>query len=323
MGYCFGIDIGGTTIKMGFFSKEDGLIEKWEIPTRKGADPTPLLEDIAVAVEDCLKRHGVEKKDVLGMGMAAPGPVAQDGIVRGTVNIGWGDVDLGSEGAKVVGISPVFVGNDARVAALGEATYGAGAGVPSLLMLTLGTGVGGGLIENGRIHIGATGTAGEIGHLTMDLEERELCNCGKAGCLEQIASATGMVRVAQKFLSQTEAPSVLRNEKITAQSLWDAAKAGDALALEICQYVSRMLGIAIANACYITDPHLIIIGGGVSAAGEFLLNMVKDSYRQFVFPQCRDKGFALAKLRNDAGIYGAASLVFTNELVGLHKKHVL
>lgn len=311
MEYCFGVDIGGTTVKIGLFSRKKGLLEKWEIPTRKGTEPTPLLKDIKYEIEECLNRNGLKKEDLAGIGMAAPGPVTEDGCLRGTVNIGWGDVFLGNEAEDLISVSPIFIGNDARVAALGEYTFGAGKEVNSLLMVTLGTGVGGGVILNGKILAGVSGTAGEIGHMTMNPYEEKQCNCGKKGCLEQYASAQGMVRVARKALVNTDKPSVLREmDVLTAKKLWDAGKMGDALALELTEYISRMLGMAIANACYIVDPEMVVLGGGVSQAGEFLLDMVQRAYAENVFPHCRDKKFALAKLRNDAGIFGAAALVF-------------
>ncbi|WP_352399327.1 ROK family glucokinase [Anaerotignum sp.] len=311
MDYCFGVDIGGTSIKMGFFSRREGLVKKWEIPTRKGSEPTLLLQDISEAIELCLLEKSMHKDEIAGIGLTAPGPVTDNGLLRGTVNIGWGDVFLGEEAERMIGIRPVFIGNDARVAAFGEFIFGAGKEVNSLLMLTLGTGVGGGVILNGQILAGKTGTAGEIGHMTINPFETLSCSCGKKGCLEQYASATGMVRVAKSFLDETDKPSSLRKlEKVTAKDLWDEAKNGDELALKITMYVSRLLGMAVANACYIVDPEMVVIGGGVSQAGQFLLEMIQKEYATNVFPHCRDKKFALAELRNDAGIYGAAAMVF-------------
>lgn len=322
MKYCFGVDIGGTTIKIGLFSKKDGFLEKWEIPTKKGKDPKPVLRDIGETLEKCRRRNGIKKEEIIGIGMAAPGPVTEDGLLRGAVNIGWGDVLLGEEAQKILGITPVFIGNDARLAALGEYTFGAGKEENSLLMITLGTGVGGGVVLNGKILTGKTGTAGEIGHMTMNPFETRSCNCGKKGCLEQYASATGMVSVAEEFLKKSNEPSVLRRlDTITSKNLWDEAKKGDKMALNIAEYVSRLLGMAIANACYIVDPEMVVIGGGVSQAGQFLLDMVQGAYAENVFPHCRDKKFALAKLRNDAGIYGGVALVFQrDELVNKHKR---
>lgn len=209
MGYCFGIDIGGTTVKIGLAAEDGTLLEGWEIPTRREPTPEGLLLDIRVSILDRLdrgldgeKKQKIRRADILGIGMAAPGAVTADGILHGAVNIGWGDVALAEEAERIIGISPVCVGNDARLAALGEAAYGAGVGARSMLMVTLGTGVGGGVVLNGKVLMGESGVAGEIGHMTVNPFETVRCNCGKAGCLEQYASATGMVRVAKQMLAK-------------------------------------------------------------------------------------------------------------------------
>ena len=209
MGYCFGIDIGGTTVKIGLAAEDGTLLEGWEIPTRREPTPEGLLLDIRVSILDRLdreldrgKKQKIRRADILGIGMAAPGAVTADGILHGAVNIGWGDVALAEEAERIIGISPVCVGNDARLAALGEAAYGAGVGARSMLMVTLGTGVGGGVVLNGKVLMGESGVAGEIGHMTVNPFETVRCNCGKMGCLEQYASATGMVRVAKQVLAK-------------------------------------------------------------------------------------------------------------------------
>lgn len=310
MNYCFGIDIGGTTVKIGLVTEAGELVSRWEIPTRKESNPTGLLRDVKASLEVHLKERKISKTEILGIGMTAPGAVTADGILHGAVNIGWGDVNLAAEAERILEISPVLVGNDARVAALGEAIYGAGKGAKSMLMVTIGTGVGGGVVLDGKILMGESGVAGEIGHMTIDPYETEPCSCGKTGCLEQYASATGMVRVAEDFLAERTEDSVLRKEKqITAKALWDAAKAGDGLANEIADFVCNRIGIAIANAVYLVDPEKIVIGGGVSAAGRILLEKIEKAYRKKVFPHSRKKIFALAELGNDAGIQGAAALV--------------
>lgn len=309
MSCCFGIDIGGTTVKIGLAAEDGTLLEKWELPTRKERTPDRLLLDIKLSILDCLQRRGLKKEEILGIGMTAPGAVTADGILHGAVNIGWGDVPLAKEAERIIGISPVCVGNDARLAALGEATYGAGVGAKSMLMVTLGTGVGGGVVLNGKILMGESGVAGEIGHMTVNPFETEHCNCGKTGCLEQYASATGMVRVAKQVLAARKEDSLLRQNAVTAKALWDAAKAGDALADEITDIVSAYLGIAIANAMYLVDTEKIVFGGGVSQAGEFLLRKVEKAYRSRVFAHSRGKEFLPAKLGNDAGIRGAAALL--------------
>ena len=314
MKYCFGIDIGGTTVKIGLVAENGEIVTRWEVPTRKGSDPSGLLEDVKASLENCMAERNIVKENILGIGMAAPGPVTSDGVLHGCVNIGWGDVDLDDLAEEIIGISPVRIGNDARVAALGESAYGAGKGAESMLMVTLGTGVGGGVVLNGQILMGNSGVAGEIGHMTMDPYETEKCGCGRKGCLEQYASATGMVRAAERFLRERTDDSVLRQlEKVTAKNLWDAAKAGDALANEITDFVCDRLGSALVNATYLADPEMIVIGGGVCAAGRFLLDKIEKAYQEKVFAHSRNKKFALAELGNDAGIRGAAALILQDK----------
>jgi len=310
MNYCFGIDIGGTTVKIGLVAENGEIVTRWEVPTRKGSDPAELLKDVKVSLEACMEERNIEKSDILGIGMAAPGPVTEDGVLHGCVNIGWGDVDLDDLAEEVIGISPVRIGNDARVAALGEAAYGAGRGAESMLMVTLGTGVGGGVVLNGHILMGSSGVAGEIGHMTIDPYETQTCGCGKKGCLEQYASATGMVRATERFLKEKDMDSILRQkDAVSAKDLWDAAKAGDVLANEITDFVCDRLGSALVNAIYLVDTERIVIGGGVCAAGQFLLDKIEKAYNRKVFAHSRNKKFALAELGNDAGIRGAAALI--------------
>ena len=307
---CFGVDIGGTTVKIGLFSEQGRLLEKWELPTRREGTPHGLLLDIRDSIANCLRSKGLQKEEILGIGMAAPGPVTADGILHGADNIGWGDVALAVEAERSIGISPVCIGNDARLAALGEVIYGAGRGAKSILMVTLGTGVGGGVVLQGRPLLGESGVAGEIGHMTINPFETEQCSCGKKGCLEQYASATGMVRMAKLLLAEWSDPSLLRQrDALTAKLLWDAAKADDALAQEITDTVCAYLGTALANAVYLVDPEKILLGGGVSLAGEFLLQKVRRAYRSRVFSHCEEKEILLAGLGKDAGIYGAAAML--------------
>lgn len=312
MKYCFGIDIGGTTVKLGLTSGDGVLLEKWEIPTKRGHAPTVLLAEIKVAIEACLQKRSIAKTQLLGIGLAAPGPVTEDGVLHGAVNIGWGDVALAKEAERIFGIVPVCVGNDARMAALGEATYGAGVGAGGMLMVTLGTGVGGGIVLHGRVWMGASGVAGEIGHMTMNPFETEHCHCGKCGCLEQYASATGIVRLARQA-QQTE-PFFLRgSEPLTAKAVWTAAQAGDAIANEITDCACDYLGSAIANIVYTVDPERIVLGGGVSRAGEFLLRKVERAFCDRVFAHSRAREFRLAELGNDAGMRGAVALLLQRQ----------
>jgi len=307
----FGIDIGGTTIKMGCFDEEKRLIQKWELPSMISRRAEPMLEAIRMSLEIFLMDNGIAKKDVLGVGMTAPGPVREDGFCYGAVNIGWEDTPLRTVAETVFGVSPVYVGNDATVAALGEYLFGAGRAHRSMLMVTLGTGVGGGIILDGQVLTGEAGGAGEIGHTCVNRAERNVCGCGKKGCLEQYVSAVGIVRMAEQILASENTKSLLRGEEVlTSKHVWDAAKAGDVLALRVVDKVSDTLAMALANAGCILDPACIVIGGGVSQAGEILLKKVEAQFCAYIFPRGKKIPFFLAELGNDAGIYGGASLVF-------------
>lgn len=312
MRYCFGIDIGGTTVKLGLAAEDGTLLEKWEIPTQRDNTPTVLLTEIKATIEGCLQKRSIAKAQLLGIGLAAPGPVTEGGVLHGAVNIGWGDVALTKEVERIFGIAPVCVGNDARMAALGEATYGAGVGAESMLMVTLGTGVGGGVVLHGRVWTGATGVAGEIGHMTMNPFETARCHCGKRGCLEQYASATGIVHLAQQ-IRQTDPSFLQGSEPLTAKAIFAAAQAGDAIANEITDCACDYLGSAIANIVYIIDPERIVLGGGVSRAGEFLLQKVKRAFYERVFAHSREREFRLAELGNDAGVRGAVALLLQHK----------
>ena len=204
---------------------------------------------------------------------------------------------------------PVEAGNDANVAALGEMWLGAGKGRENMIMVTLGTGVGGGVIVNGRPLVGAHGAGGEIGHLCVNYEETEHCGCGKTGCLEQYASATGIARLARKRLEKDDADTVLRGRHLSAKSVFDALKEGDKVAEEIVEEFGEYLGHALANLAAVTDPAVIVIGGGVSRAGEILLGYVEKNFQKKAFFSNKDTEFVLATLGNDAGICGAAKLI--------------
>ncbi len=305
--YIFGVDLGGTSVKLGLFDKDGELVEKWEIPTRKEENGKYVLEDIAQAV---LKKAEEKKiqEEVLGIGIGVPGPVTEDGVVKGCVNIGWGEINVEQELGKRTGYL-VKAGNDANVAALGELWQGGGKGFQNLVMVTLGTGVGGGVIINGKILAGTNGAAGEIGHMPVVYDETEYCNCGKKGCLEQVASASGIVKETKKILAASSADSVLRGRQISAKAVFDALKEGDALALEAGERLGKYLGIALAHIAAVVDPEVFVIGGGVSKAGEVLIELVQKYYIENAFLPSRKAKFALATLENDAGIYGAAKLL--------------
>ena len=306
--YSFGVDVGGTTIKMGFFDEAGNVLDKWEIPTRTENGGVNVLPDIAKAVEDKLAERSIEKSQVIGVGIGVPGPVDAKGTVHKCVNLGWGVFNLNEELTKLLGI-PTRSGNDANVAALGEMWKGGGQGYNSIVMVTLGTGVGGGIIVDGEILTGAKGAAGEIGHIHVDDRETEVCGCGNKGCLEQYASATGVVRLANRTLANNTKSTNLVAGQCSAKDVWDAVKAGDEVAVEIAEQFGEYLGKGLASIACVINPEAFVIGGGVSKAGDVLLNYIRKNYTPYVFHASRDVQFTLATLGNDAGIYGAAKLV--------------
>lgn len=308
MKYCFGVDIGGTTVKMGIFKFDGETVDKWEIKTRTENKGSSILPDVAYSVAEKLKEHAIPKEAVLGIGVGVPAPVSEDGIVNGTANLGWEYKEVKHELEELTGIK-VKVGNDANVAALGEMWKGGGLGQKNIVMVTLGTGVGGGIIIDGQILTGANGAGGEIGHICVNYEETDQCGCGNRGCLEQYASATGIVRLAKKKLEAGTADTVLNAENLTAKDVFDAVKAGNQVAMEIAEEFGRYLGYALANIAALVDPAAIVIGGGVSKAGEILLDYVEKAYKERVFFANKKVRFALAQLGNDAGIFGAAKMV--------------
>lgn len=309
MKYCFGIDIGGTTVKMGLFEADGNLIDKWEIKTRTENKGEAILPDIAESVNEKIVEYGIAKSDICGAGVGIPAPVKADGIVANTANLGWGYKEVKRELEELTGLT-IETGNDANVAALGEMWLGAGRGHQNMIMATLGTGVGGGIIINGKSVIGSHGAGGEIGHLCVNYNETESCGCGNKGCLEQYASATGIARLARKRLEKDNEASVLREEEvITAKEVFDAVKAGDKVSIEIAEEFGRYLGYAMANLAAACDPSVIVIGGGVSKAGEVLLGYIQKPFEERAFFSNKETDFVLAELGNDAGICGAARLV--------------
>ena len=307
--YCFGIDVGGTTVKCGLFNTDGDLLDKWEIPTRTEENGIHILPDIAAAVNRKIEERGLKKTEIEGIGIDIPGPVNEQGICAFAVNLHWGKVNIVKEIEKMTGIRTRAL-NDANAAALGECWKGGGAGHKNLIMVTLGTGIGGGIVVEGKVIAGAHGSGGEIGHVHVTDELDEPCNCGNIGCLEQVASATGIVRIAKMQLEKTpDIPSVLRGRSFTAKDVWDAVKSGDEVADAIAEKFGLYLGRALAAFASVTDPEIYVIGGGVSKAGSIILDYVQKYYRQYAFPSCKDATFALATLGNDAGIYGAAKLV--------------
>ena len=308
--YAFGVDIGGTTVKMGFFETDGNLLDTWEIPTRTEDNGKNILSDIAQAVEKKLEERNVSKLDVEGIGVGVPGPVGPDGRVLKCVNLGWGIFNVEQELNRLTGFK-VKAGNDANVAALGEMWQGGGKGYKNLVMVTLGTGVGGGIIINEHILAGINGAAGEIGHLPMKDNETEACGCGKKGCLEQYASATGIVRMTRNYLQENErTESSLRNAgTYTAKDIFDHAKRGDKAALALVDEVGIMLGKALASIACVVNPDVFVIGGGMAKAGDILLEAIQRHYTEYAFHAACETGFKAAELSNEAGIYGGVRLV--------------
>ena len=304
--YCFGIDIGGTTVKCGLFNVKGDILEKWEIPTRTENNGVNILPDVAATIDAKIQEKGIARDTIAGVGVGIPGPVNEEGAVICAVNLHWGYVELEKELEKLTGLT-VKAGNDANVAALGEMWKGGGAGYHNVVMVTLGTGVGGGVILGGKILTGTKGAAGEIGHMTVEYDEEETCNCGTKGCLEQYASATGIVRLAKKQMVKTSSLAKISN--LTAKYVFDEAKAGDAYALQIVDLFARYLGVALGNVAQIIDPEAFVIGGGVARAGSIITESIEKYYNDSVMFALRGKQFNLAELGNDAGIYGAVRMV--------------
>lgn len=307
--YVFGVDLGGTTVKLGLFDVEGQVLDKWEIVTRKEDGGKYILSDIADSVNGKIAEKAIAKDEIVGIGMGVPGPVKEDGTVLKCANLGWGIFNVAEELNKLTGLD-VKVGNDANMAALGEMWQGGGKGYENVVLVTLGTGVGGGIIINGKMIAGTNGAGGEIGHMKVNYDETETCGCGKTGCLEQYASATGIVNAAKKALNDSDKPSKLREvQYISCKEVFDAAKGGDELANELVESLGDYLGTALANIACVVDPEAFVIGGGVSKTGEMLIQIIQKHYSPNAFHACRSAKFCLATLGNDAGIFGGAKLI--------------
>ena len=308
MKYGFGVDLGGTTVKIGFFNERGVMQGKWEIPTVTSGRGRHILPDIAASIRQHLDKTGIPDGDVLGIGIGVPGPVDPHGNVNKCVNLGWGVFNLHQALSSLTGF-PVKGGNDANVAALGEYWMGGGMGSSNMVFATLGTGVGGGIIINGELVHGFHGSGGEIGHIVLDKDEPEACGCGKHGCAEQYCSATGVVRVAERYLAANSEPSVLRDIfPLTCKDVFDASATGDRAAAAILEQVYDYLGQFLADICCVIDPEVVVLGGGVSKAGLPLLDGARRYFNKYVFHAAKGARFALASLGNDAGTYGAFKL---------------
>lgn len=307
--YAFGVDVGGTTVKLGLFDGAGCVLDKWEISTVKDNGGAAILPDVAKSIREKMEEKGICLEDLAGIGIGVPGAVDDQGnLVGDAVNIGWKAFNIPETLNAYINV-PVKAANDANAAAFGEMWQGGGRGCSNMVAVTLGTGVGGGIIVNGAIVTGAMGAAGEIGHIHIEDDETEECGCKNKGCLEQYASATGIVRLARRRLAEDEKPSILREGELSAKAVFDAVKAGDQVAIEIAERFGRYLGKGLAMVGNVVNPEVFVIGGGVSKAGEIILGFIEPELKKYAFPACRSVRLALAELGNDAGIYGAAGMV--------------
>ena len=310
--YAFGIDLGGTTAKIGLFTTSGALLEKWEVATDTSHAGEHILENLAAAVLGKMKEKSIQPEQVEGVGIGVPGPVLDSSIVPIVcANLGgWGERNVSAQLSGLLDGLKVLVGNDANVAALGEIWMGAAKGAKNAVMVTLGTGVGGGVVVNGKVIDGVHGAGGEIGHITVNRHETAVCGCGKRGCLEQYSSATGVVRCMKKLLDENpDTPCVLRGTEFAAKDVFDAARNGDALAAREVDEMSDTLGMALANIASTVDPEAFLVGGGVARAGDVLFAPLNKHFQEYAFKSCRETPIKQASLGNDAGIYGAVRLV--------------
>ena len=310
--YAFGIDLGGTTAKIGLFTTSGALLEKWEVATDTSNAGEHILENLAAAILGKMNEQGIQPEQVEGVGIGVPGPVLDSSIVPIVcANLGgWGERNVSAQLSGLLNGLKVLVGNDANVAALGEIWMGAAKGAKNAVMVTLGTGVGGGVVVNGKVIDGVHGAGGEIGHITVNRHETATCGCGKHGCLEQYSSATGVVRCMKKLLDENpDTPCVLRGTEFAAKDVFDAARNGDALAAREVDEMSDTLGMALANIASTVYPEAFLVGGGVARAGEVLFTPLNKHFQEYAFKSCRETPIKQASLGNDAGIYGAVRLI--------------
>lgn len=309
--YVFGVDIGGTTVKLGLFTTAGELLEKWEIVTRTENGGENVLPDVAAAISAKLTEKGISPNEVAGIGIGVPGAVDSNNTVNRCVNLGWGVFNVKEKmNALLSEIPNVAAGNDANVAALGELWLGGGRGYQSAVMLTLGTGVGGGVVMDGKIVAGINGGAGELGHMMVNTHETEQCPCGKYGCLEQYASANGIVRLGKRMLAKSDKPSKLREmEKFSSKDICDLAREGEEMAGDILDKCGAYLGRAMSYVSCTVDPEVYVVGGGMSRAGAVVIDAIEKHYKRCAFHTSTGTPIKVAELGNDAGIYGCAKMV--------------
>lgn len=310
--YVFGVDLGGTTVKMGLFKTDGNLLDMWEIPTRTEENGKNILSDIANAINSKLIEKNISKSDIEGIGIGVPGPVNDDGTVLKCVNLGWGIFNVENVLSELTGLK-VKAGNDANVAALGEMWQGGGIGYKNIVMVTLGTGVGGGVVINGKVVAGATGAAGEIGHINVNSNDKTICSCGNTGCLELFSSATGVVRNTKRYLEQNPdiQTSLHEFENLQAKDIFDCAKNNDKIAIEQCDIACKYLGKALALIACVVNPEIFVIGGGMARAGQIIIDATQKYFKEQAFHACCETKFKQATLGNNAGIYGSAYMIIS------------
>lgn len=310
MNIIFGVDIGGTDIKFGMFQEDGQLLARWQISTRMMNNGQLIFDDIVKEIRQKMEERSISQSAVLGIGCGIPGPVDNQSFVRKCVNLGITNIYPEQEITKRMGGMRVQIGNDANVAALGEMWKGSAQGKHNILLVTLGTGVGSGIIIDGKIVNGLHGLAGEIGHFTIEPEETETCSCGGTGHLNQIASVFGVMHYAKRFLQEDSAYSVLREKKdFNCIDLTDAAKKGDAVALKTLNYCMGCLAKGLAVTAHVIDPDIFLIGGGMAKAGQLLIDIIEEHYLSNLYLMPERTEIKLAALGNDAGIYGAAKMI--------------
>jgi len=299
-----GVDVGGTAVKIGLFNYSGELITKDEIKTRHAN----VLNDTSEKIEKMLSENGINKADVTGIGIGIPGPVV-GGKVKHSVNLHWdNEVDVSDIMGKYTGIKTIVL-NDANAAGLGEAWMGSGKDKQSMVLVTIGTGIGGAIVVNGEVLVGFNGSGGEIGHITVEKDSDRICNCGRKGCLENYASATGIVKTVQELVEKNNRSTVLNKHDMSAKNIFAAAKKGDSIAIEAIDIFGRYLGKALANIAVTVDPEIIVLAGGVVKAGTIVSDIVEKYFQECAFKSIKDTRIVLAKLENDAGMYGAAKAV--------------
>ncbi|MDF2556381.1 MAG: putative glucokinase, family [Bacillales bacterium] len=307
--WLIGVDLGGTFVKLAFFNYEGTLQHKWEVPTDHSDNGMNIVKGIAKAIDEKITELGMSKSDFLGVGMGAPGPFKKDGTCIIAVNLGWKDYPLKDELSNAVGL-PAVVDNDANIAAYGEFFKGAGRGTQDFVMVTLGTGVGGGVITNGQIVQGCNGAGGELGHMTIVLEGGPKCGCGKYGCLEALVSATGITRMGEFFAKENPRSRMNDSENLSSKEIYKLAAEGDLAAKDVVDRVGYYLGAGLANIGNMLNPEIIAVGGGVSKAGDAVLNPAIEYFNKLTFSAVKSSTkIVLAELGNDAGVYGAAGLI--------------